>query len=280
MKYCIFCGVSNYKRVFVESACPDCVSDGKVSAARLDNGVVAADLANIVLKNKEELRLKNKRIWSEKKKVPKERKRCLDKKELAYKRDKNGDIVLRDWVRPKDLKVLLIPVCKICGGAESEDKPFRDIVTPRGVFKRRQHRDCSSVVKKSDLCLKCGGPEQVDNLFHSYVKPNGKKVGRRVHIRCMPGKRSSADNLLALPETKVCSKCGDNKPIGMFYLNKNNVPNYRCKACVKLVNLSWKERNREKMLAYMREYHKGYKRSEPKRNKSEIFMQPLGVYCS
>jgi hypothetical protein len=58
-------------------------------------------------------------------------------------------------------------------------------------------------------------------------------------------------NLLTVEETKVCTRCGERKPIGEFTKNWGACRSCRIENCKK-----WREKNREYHKQYCRDYHK------------------------
>lgn len=56
---------------------------------------------------------------------------------------------------------------------------------------------------------------------------------------------------------KKCSKCGDVKPLDLFPKRKGAADGHRadCKACKRVIDNKWREANRDRMLAKMKEYH-------------------------
>jgi len=65
------------------------------------------------------------------------------------------------------------------------------------------------------------------------------------------------------PDRKDCSKCGENKHISFFYVEKRGGREFsasECKSCRHALNKTWKNKNKEKVLEYHKEYNKTYKR--------------------
>jgi hypothetical protein len=58
-------------------------------------------------------------------------------------------------------------------------------------------------------------------------------------------------------ETKVCKKCGEEKNISEFYLDKTTKDGKRssCKVCMSLYDKNWKKNNPDKMLNLSRKYY-------------------------
>lgn len=59
------------------------------------------------------------------------------------------------------------------------------------------------------------------------------------------------------PALKVCSKCGESKPLAEYSVNrkaKDNLHPY-CKSCARAYGKEWREQNRARRLEYMREWH-------------------------
>lgn len=56
---------------------------------------------------------------------------------------------------------------------------------------------------------------------------------------------------------KPCRRCGETKPLSEFYRHKKSKDGYlqRCKACQRVWQLSYHEKNREVLIAKLREYH-------------------------
>ena len=55
---------------------------------------------------------------------------------------------------------------------------------------------------------------------------------------------------------KRCSKCGEWKKESEFGVSRYGTPLARCKACDKIYNIEYRIKNRDKLLAYQREYSK------------------------
>ena len=61
-----------------------------------------------------------------------------------------------------------------------------------------------------------------------------------------------------MPQTKRCSLCGEEKPLGEFYRNKKHKDGlqYRCKTCDKSLSVEWNKENREKVAHQKRKWRK------------------------
>lgn len=70
-------------------------------------------------------------------------------------------------------------------------------------------------------------------------------------------------------DVKTCIKCGEEKPYSEFYKQKGGKDGHRndCKKCVIEHNKKYVEENREKTLAYQRQYHKKYNKEYYAKNR-------------
>ena len=56
---------------------------------------------------------------------------------------------------------------------------------------------------------------------------------------------------------KTCTKCGEEKPLDQFYRHKRRPDgrDSKCATCTRAATAAWVAQNRERSLAYLREYH-------------------------
>ena len=64
--------------------------------------------------------------------------------------------------------------------------------------------------------------------------------------------------------TKVCTRCGEEKPLGEFWKDRCSEDGlrYYCKSCMNCLTNNWVAKNREKKKKYMREYSRKRHRIE------------------
>jgi hypothetical protein len=128
-------------------------------------------------------------------------------------------------------------------------------------------------------CIKCGGEDFESNPL--IRRKNG--VILNLHVGCKPIKnkkffksergrgrpKGKGFDVYELPEKKICSECEAEKHISCFYLTKSKYPYGKCKSCH--AKTRFKEETlaeREKRLAYHKEYNKKYKnKTKPSDNK-------------
>lgn len=62
-------------------------------------------------------------------------------------------------------------------------------------------------------------------------------------------------------DSKVCTRCKEEKPIGDFHIEKRygGKPRARCKTCGNSTSAAWRERNAEANAEYLREYYSSNK---------------------
>lgn len=172
-------------------------------------------------------------------------------------------------------------VCKKCGGEEVEGNLFRRVMVNGVLRSKGYHLSCwynergnrilGSVKWMCDVvglkrsvkvrvCKRCGFPPSVGNEF---TRGGVIHEGCRVKVN---KNRVPVDE--RLPERKVCVDCGENKHISEYYIDKNSsagpLASNRCKKCHLILTRGWALRHRDEVLAYLREYHKTYKRKPPK----------------
>lgn len=90
-----------------------------------------------------------------------------------------------------------------------------------------------------------------------------------------------------VPETKVCSKCGQRKELIEFYRNKKSKDGfaYQCKQCADAYSISYRDENKEKLKAYIKaryvenkEKQKDYLKSYREANKEKLVAKGK-AYC-
>ena len=77
-------------------------------------------------------------------------------------------------------------------------------------------------------------------------------------------------------DLKVCSKCGEGKPLSEYYNRKNGRPLAECKVCTRKRSLLYKERN----LQYVRERQVRYGKERRARVKEAVFAAYGGYKCA
>jgi hypothetical protein len=66
--------------------------------------------------------------------------------------------------------------------------------------------------------------------------------------------------------TKVCTKCGVEKPLDDFYKRNGKVDHYVCKVCLRAIHKERYRANKKRILESQREYYKKNKKAIIKRN--------------
>lgn len=253
MKYCIGCNISNRERRFVDGWCEDCYGAGSVK------DVVASELVVKCWECGERysgsscprcVRGRRRGVSARK----------IDVDVLRVIRDGVGilDVVNRkafvkkEIVKEYEEVVLLDPTCKYCGGFEAADRPFYVYRVRSGKeVKKNYHLDCREKRAK-DVIKKWS-----DYSKEQYALKKGGNFKKKVF--------TIEERIMSLPDVKECSKCGDEKLIAEFYIDKRGYAYPHCKKCHRVAQKKIISKNPEKYKEYMREYHKTYDRNNPRR---------------
>lgn len=227
MKLCITCHRNNIKRKFVGDQCEDCYNKIPFSPPPYIPAKKIKVFESLVITTPDEEVVKK----------DLEKLREKNKAGLAAKKAENDRLY-------KERQARLIE---------------------QGIIKVGGPRYCSCGTRirtHKDRCQKCIYNEEMTHRKAERAKRKIEKLIKPQKIYTKPQPHlSAAENLLLLPEKKVCTKCKFELHIGDFYLRSNNYPESWCKECRSQINLKWRIKNREKYLEYLKTYNKEYSKT-------------------